>query len=191
MTGLGRCIGGSRGSRFRFGLRGERKGRGQRGEGRGERAEGRGQRESCEKEQRRREETEAACVRLSCWRVGAGGGGGCHPHPSLLPRMDSCVTRGWLPGRLLTDFGRRRPNLPLPRRWIKTAGVARDEAGLASAGSAGNAGRDGGDGDAAGLPGFRTGRWGDGGGCVDCVSTRGSHSGCWEPGLGADSAWLY
>ena len=28
---------------------------------------------------------------------------------------------GWLPGRPLTDFGRRRPNLPLPLERVKSA----------------------------------------------------------------------
>ena len=37
------------------------------------------------------------------------------PHPDPLPRRDLCVTRGWLPERPLTEFGRGRPILPLPQ----------------------------------------------------------------------------
>ena len=33
---------------------------------------------------------------------------------------DICVARGWLPGRPLTGFGRRRPNLPLPSERVKS-----------------------------------------------------------------------
>ena len=33
-----------------------------------------------------------------------------------------CTTRSWVPGRPLTDFGRRRPNLPLPRERVKNSG---------------------------------------------------------------------
>ncbi len=40
--------------------------------------------------------------------------GGC-----LSPWRDLCVTRPWLPGGPLTDFGRRRPNLPLPQERVK------------------------------------------------------------------------
>ena len=37
-------------------------------------------------------------------------------------RRGLCVTRAWLPGRPLTGFGRRRPNLPLPQERGKTGG---------------------------------------------------------------------
>ena len=40
----------------------------------------------------------------------------------LSPRRDLCVTRGWVPGRPLTGFGRRRPNLPLPQERGKRGG---------------------------------------------------------------------
>ena len=30
-----------------------------------------------------------------------------------------CITRGWVPGGPLTDFGRGRPNLPLPLERVK------------------------------------------------------------------------
>ena len=36
------------------------------------------------------------------------------------PGGDPCVTRNWVPGRPLTDFGRRRPNLPLPSERVKS-----------------------------------------------------------------------
>ena len=36
------------------------------------------------------------------------------------PGGDLCVTRNWVPGRPLTDFGRRRPNLPLPLERVKS-----------------------------------------------------------------------
>ena len=51
-------------------------------------------------------------------------GDGCpeDPHPNPLPERDLCVLRAWLRGRPLTDFGRRRPNLPLPSARVKSGG---------------------------------------------------------------------
>ena len=37
-------------------------------------------------------------------------------------QRDPCVTRGWVPGRPLTEFGRRRPSLPLPLERVKSGG---------------------------------------------------------------------
>ena len=37
------------------------------------------------------------------------------------PQRELCVTRGWLRGRPLTGFGRRRPNLPLPLERVKSS----------------------------------------------------------------------
>ncbi len=39
------------------------------------------------------------------------------------PQRELCVTRGWLRGRPLTGFGRRRPNLPLPLERVKSGPV--------------------------------------------------------------------
>ena len=63
-----------------------------------------------------------------------GGWDSSHPHPSPIPQGDLCITQGWLRGRPLTDFGRRRPNpsassgqvLPLPLERGRTAAPRRD-----------------------------------------------------------------
>ncbi len=47
------------------------------------------------------------------------------------PGGDLCVTRGWVPGRPLTGFGRRRPNLPLPLERVKIRRIFEDEASSA------------------------------------------------------------
>ena len=40
--------------------------------------------------------------------------------PQTSPQRELYVTRGWLRGRPLTGFGRRRPNLPLPLERVKS-----------------------------------------------------------------------
>ena len=40
--------------------------------------------------------------------------------PQSSPQRELYVTRGWLRGRPLTGFGRRRPNLPLPLERVKS-----------------------------------------------------------------------
>ena len=41
-------------------------------------------------------------------------------HPSPFQEETCGQSRGWLPGRPLTEFGRRRPSLPLPLERVKS-----------------------------------------------------------------------
>ena len=52
--------------------------------------------------------------------IGRGWVSGIPPRPVFSPRKYVCTTQDWLPGRPLTDFGRRRPNLPLPLERVKS-----------------------------------------------------------------------
>ena len=58
--------------------------------------------------------------RSRCSTVVNRGGAGLKAGSS---RRDMCVIRDWLPGRPLTDFRRRRRNLPLPLERVKRGGL--------------------------------------------------------------------